>query len=162
MPPTALTLRFFSLPFITLIWLEELLQLRDRIFQKKEIISKIKIGKKEIEQDKVKAKLKKLINSYEYLRSLFISDATRINLVMNDDRLSFSEAFRIKQKLIDIGMRIDTVIINKSQNNEVPEKVKSQFQYTKKVMFPLSSQDLSGYEALDEYANSVAGICLSN
>jgi arsenite-transporting ATPase len=162
MPPTALTLRFFSLPFITLIWLEELLQLRHRIFQKKEIISKIKIGKKEIEQDKVKAKLKKLINSYEYLRDLFSSDATRINLVMNDDRLSFSEAFRIKRKLIDIGMRIDTVIINKSQNNEVPEKVKSQFQYTKKVMFPLSSQDLSGYEALDEYANSVAGICLSN
>ena len=162
MPPTALTMRFFSLPFITLIWLEELLQLRDRIFAKKEIISKIKIGKKEIEQDKVKAKLKKLINSYEYLRDLFSSDATRINLVMNDDRLSFSEAFRIKRKLIDIGMRIDTVIINKSQNNEVPEKVKSQFQYTKKVMFPLSSQDLSGYEALDEYANSVAGICLSN
>ena len=39
MAPTALTLRFFSLPFITLIWLEELLKLRDHIFSKKEIIS---------------------------------------------------------------------------------------------------------------------------
>ncbi|MGD9301161.1 MAG: ArsA family ATPase, partial [Desulfobacterales bacterium] len=39
MAPTALTLRFFSLPFITLIWLEELLKLREKIYAKKEIIS---------------------------------------------------------------------------------------------------------------------------
>ena len=38
MPPTALTLRFFSLPFITLIWLEELLNLRNGIYEKKEIM----------------------------------------------------------------------------------------------------------------------------
>jgi arsenite-transporting ATPase len=41
MAPAALTLRFFSLPFITLIWLEELLTLRSQIYKKKEIISKI-------------------------------------------------------------------------------------------------------------------------
>ena len=49
MAPTALTLRFFSLPFITLIWLEELLKLRSAIYKKKEIISKIKIAGREIE-----------------------------------------------------------------------------------------------------------------
>jgi arsenite-transporting ATPase len=162
MPPTALTLRFFSLPFITLIWLEELLQLRERIFAKKEIISNIKIGRKKIEQDKVKAKLRLLIYSYDYLRDLFISDAIRINLVMNDDELSFSEAFRIKRKLMDIGMKINTVVINKSQNSRIPKEVKSQFQNQKKVLFPLSSKELLGYKTLKEFANSVAGICLSN
>jgi arsenite-transporting ATPase len=68
MAPTALTLRFFSLPFITLIWLEELLTLRSQIYKKKEIISKIKIAGREIEQDKVKAKLKSLIGNYEHLQ----------------------------------------------------------------------------------------------
>ncbi|MGD8725772.1 MAG: ArsA family ATPase, partial [Desulfobacterales bacterium] len=56
MAPTALTLRFFSLPSITLIWLEELLKLRNKIYAKKEIISKIKVFGKEIEQDKIKDK----------------------------------------------------------------------------------------------------------
>ena len=32
MPPTALTIRFFSLPFITLIWLKELLKLRQLLY----------------------------------------------------------------------------------------------------------------------------------
>ena len=52
MAPTALTLRFFSLPFITLIWLEELLKLRSQIYAKKEIISKIKIGAKQSSRTK--------------------------------------------------------------------------------------------------------------
>ena len=78
MAPTALTLRFFSLPFITLIWLGELLKLREKIYAKKEIISKIKIGRKEFQQDKVKAKLQSLIQEYEHLPDRFKCDATRI------------------------------------------------------------------------------------
>jgi hypothetical protein len=69
----------------------------DYVPTKKEIISKIKLGRREIEQDKVKAKLEILIHSYEHLRDHFISDETKINLVMTNDRLSFSEAFRIKK-----------------------------------------------------------------
>ena len=151
MAPTALTLRFFSLPFITLIWLEELLKLRNQIYAKKEIISKIKIGTREIEQDKVKAKLELLINNYRHLRDHFMSEATKINLVMNNDRLSFSEAFRIKKKLKDIGITIDSVIINKAQSNEVPDKVQDEFNNQKIALFPLSSKSLLGYKAINEY-----------
>ena len=151
MAPTALTLRFFSLPFITLIWLEELLKLRDHIFAKKEIISKIKIGRRQIEQDKVKAKLENLINNYEHLRDHSISDATKINLVMNNDRLSFSESFRIKNKLKDIGINIDSIIINKTQNKEVPDEVRDEFNSQKIALFPLSSKSLLGYNAINEY-----------
>jgi len=112
MAPTALTLKFFSLPLITLIWLEELLKLRRQIYEKKEIISKIKLGKKEIEQDRVKEKLGVLIVNYEHLRDHFISDHTKINLVVNVDKLSFSEAVRIKRKLADINIKIDHIVIN--------------------------------------------------
>ena len=136
MAPTALTLRFFSLPFITLIWLEELLKLREQIYAKKEIISKIKIGRKEIEQDKVKAKLELLIDNYEHLRDHFMSDATKINLVMNNDKLSFSEAFRIKKKLKDIGINIESVIINKAQSKAVPDEVRDEFNHQKIALFP--------------------------
>ena len=151
MAPTALTLRFFSLPFITLIWLEELLKLRDHIFSKKEIISKIKIGRRQIEQDKVKAKLELLINNYDHLRDHFLSDETKINLVMNNDKLSFSEAFRIKKKLIDIGIHIESVLVNKSNSKAVPDEVRDEFNSQKIALFPLSSKSLLGYKAINEY-----------
>jgi arsenite-transporting ATPase len=154
MAPTALTLRFFSLPFITLIWLEELLKLRKKIYEKKEIISKIKVGKRQIEQDKVKAKLEGMILNFAHLRDRFRSEATRIHLVMNTDRLSLAEALRIKQKLADIAIQIDTVIVNKSQATQIPPEVTREFDRQKNVMFPLASQKLLGYEALKRYIAS--------
>ena len=154
MAPTALTLRFFCLPAITLIWLEELLKLRNKIYAKKEIISKIKMFGKEIEQDKIKDRLNLSIHEYEHLRDHFTAAKTRINLVMNDDDLSFSEAFRIKQKLKDIGIDIAAVIINKMHHNKIPAKVKDEFNTQKIALLPLSAKNLLGYEVLNEYINS--------
>jgi arsenite/tail-anchored protein-transporting ATPase len=151
MAPTALTLRFFSLPFVTLIWLEELLKLREKIYAKKEIISEIKIGRKTIQQDKVKAKLEIMIQQYEHLGEHFKSDATKINLVMNNDKLSFSETFRIKKKLNDIGIHIESVLVNKLNSKAVPDKVRDEFNNQKIALFPLSSESLLGYKAINEY-----------
>ena len=154
MAPTALTLRFFSMPSITLIWLEELLKLRNQIYQKKEIISKIKIGKKEIEQDSVKIKLEQLIKSHRILRDLFRSDTTRLNLVMNNDGLSFSEAVRIKKKLMDIGIQIDRIVVNKVKENQISEDIKKEFENEKIVLFPFADKGLTGYSALNEFVDS--------
>ncbi len=151
MAPTALTLRFFSLPFITLIWLEELLKLRSAIYKKKEIISKIKIAGREIEQDRVKAKLKSMIGNYEHLQQHFLSETTRVNLVMNNDKLSFSEAFRIRQKLTDIGIKIDRIVINKLKENESTPEIEKEFKEQKIGKFALAPNGLSGYAALTEY-----------
>ena len=151
MAPTALTLRFFSLPFITLIWLDELLTLRSQIYKKKEIISKIKIAGREIEQDRVKAKLQSLIGNYEQLQQQFLSDTTKVNLVMNNDKLSFSEAFRIRQKLSDISIIIDRIVINKLQQDENTAEIEQEFKEQKIGRFPLAANGLSGYAALTEY-----------
>lgn len=151
MAPTALTLRFFSLPFITEIWLGELLKLRSQIYKKKEIISKIKIAGKEIEQDRVKAKLKSMIGEYENLRREFLSDTTRINLVMNNDKLSFSEAYRIRQKLSDISIGIDRVVINKLNPDESTAKIENEFKEQTIERFPLAPKGLCGYAALKDY-----------
>ena len=151
MAPTALTLRFFSLPFITEIWLEELLKLRSQIYKKKKIISKIKIAGKDIEQDRVKAKLKSMIGEYENLRQEFFSDTTRINLVMNNDKLSFSEAYRIRQKLSDISIGIDRIVINKLNPDESTAEIEKEFKEQTIGRFPLAPKGLSGYAALKDY-----------
>jgi arsenite-transporting ATPase len=151
MAPTALTLRFFSLPFITLIWLEELLTLRSHIYKKKEIISKIKIAGREIEQDRVKAKLESLIGNYENLQQQFLSETTRVNLVMNNDKLSFSEAFRIRQKLSDIGIAIDRIVINKLSQDESTVEIEKEFKEQKIGKLRLSPAGLTGYNVLKNY-----------
>jgi arsenite-transporting ATPase len=151
MAPTALTLKFFSLPFITLIWLNELLNLRKTIYEKKEIISKIKIGKKEFERDKVQSKLEVLIHNYQQLRDLFLSDAVNINLVMNNDKLSFSEAIRITQRLNDIGIHLHQVIINKARDEEIPEEIRCGFKNQPIALFPYSSKHVLGLQTITEY-----------
>jgi arsenite-transporting ATPase len=158
MAPTALTLKFLSLPLITLVWLKELLKLRTQIYEKKEIVSKIKIGKKEIEQDKVKAKLETLIDNYEHLRDHLMATNTKINLVMNVDQLSFSEAVRIKNKLSDIEVRIDRVVINKLEDGQSTNAITSEFSDQKICSFPLSEKDLSGLEELNAYIDANLGI----
>jgi arsenite-transporting ATPase len=151
MAPTALTLRFFSLPFITLIWLEELLTLRSQIYKKKEIISKIKIAGRVIEQDRVKAKLETLIGNYENLQQQFLSDTTRVNLVMNNDKLSFSEAFRIRQKLSDISIHIDRIVINKLAQGESTDEIEKEFKGQKIGKLRLAPAGLTGYNVLKNY-----------
>ena len=151
MAPTALTLRFFSLPFITLIWLEELLKLRSAIYKKKEIISKIKIAGKEIEQDRVKAKLESLIGNYEHLQAHFLSETTKVNLVMNNDKLSFSEAFRIRKKLTDIRIAIDRIVINKLGENESTAEIEKEFKDQKIAKLRLAPAGLTGYDVLKNY-----------
>lgn len=151
MAPTALTLRFFSLPFITLIWLEELLTLRSQIYKKKEIISKIKLAGREIEQDRVKAKLESLIGNYENLQQQFLSETTRVNLVMNNDKLSFSEAFRIRQKLSDIRIKIDRIVINKLAQDENTAEIEKEFKEQKIGKLRLAPEGLTGYAVLKNY-----------
>jgi arsenite-transporting ATPase len=158
MAPTALTLKFLSLPLITLIWLEELLKLRCQIYEKKDIISKIKIGKKEIEQDRVKEKLQVLISNYEHLRDHLIANKTKINLVMNNDKLSFSEAVRIKKKLSDINMHIERVVINKLNREENTDTIKAEFKDQKIFSYPFSKDSLSGLEALNQYIDTNKGL----
>jgi len=154
MAPTALSLRFFSLPFITLIWLEELLKLRNSINAKKEIISKIKIGLKEVETDKIKTRLDILIDRYQNLSSLFQSPRTKINLVMNDDRMSFSEAFRIKDKLLEIGIHIDNVVLNKMIDNKVSDDITDTFDHQRIVVFPLASASILGCRSIENYIDT--------
>ena len=151
MPPTALTLRFFSLPAITRIWLDALLKLRRQIYEKKEIVSKIQFGSREIEQDKVSSRLTDMISVHHRLRTELTGGSTQINLVLNPDRLSFAEARRICGKLEEINMQVDALLINKVTEQSRLDEIEAEFSDFPIHRIPLSPVELSGLGALETH-----------
>ncbi len=155
MPPTALSLRFFALPAISLKWLEQLYELRKAINKKKEIISQLKVGKKELETDKVLYQLSKLMVTYRKFQALFTADSTAINLVANPEKLSLNEAERTIKKISDIELSVSHLILNKLDasksfllENELLNRLKS-------LKFYSSSIPLLGLENLHSYISEM-------
>lgn len=153
MAPTAVALRFFSLPFTTLAWVAQLLKLRELICRKKEIISRIQIGKMTSERDRIKAKLQSLVARYTRLQDLFRSDTVRIQLVMNPDRLSLAEARRIHENLAGLGIRVARIVVNKATAEAPPGGIAREFQQQPIALMPAASSDLIGLPALQAYVS---------
>jgi arsenite-transporting ATPase len=154
MAPTALTLRFFSLPAITLTWLGELLKLRNEICRKKEIISKIRIGTCELESDRVRSKLETLIAGHTRLRDLLLAESAWIHLVLNADRLSLAEALRIRTRMAEIGKPIHRVVVNKCPGARVPEAIAEAFPTEKKALQSrYEGAGLQGLATLEAFVN---------
>ncbi len=153
MPPTALTLKFLGLPRLSRLWLEKLLELRNAIIKKREIITKIKLGKKEFERDKILNKLNKQVEDYNEIINEFEDGKTTIlNLVANPDKLSFSESELIINNLKQFNLQIGNLIINKIQEENSIAEIQKKFHQQKIQVFPLSSTPLIGLKALHDYS----------
>ncbi len=151
MPPTALSLRFFALPAISLKWLEQLFELRKAINKKREIISQLKVGKKELETDKVLSQLSKLMNTYRKFQALFSAESTAINLVANPEKLSLNEAERTIKKIRDIELFISHLILNKLDTSKSFLLENESLKQLKLLKFYSSSIPLLGLENLHSY-----------
>lgn len=155
MPPTALTMKFFMLPFVSETWLKELLKLRNKILEKKEIITKVKFGEEEVERDKIKNKLTELMDRYKSLEENFQSENTKTDIILNYDMLSFRESKRIKKKLNKKNLEINRLIINKVKNRsnmkEIKKKVKREFEHDCVSIYKYSDIELRGYDNLEKY-----------
>ncbi|WP_158945675.1 ArsA family ATPase [Pseudodesulfovibrio cashew] len=155
MPPTALTTKFFNLPQLSLIWLEHLQDLRSEIIRKKELITKIKLGKKEIECDKVASRLTQQNEFFTELRGLFRSpDRCSVNLVVNPDRLSFAEAERIDTAMGEMGMELANVIMNKVAEGAAWDGGSSLLSSHRVRPLPLSPVPLIGSDTLGDYLDA--------
>ena len=77
---------------------------------------------------------------------------------MNNDKLSFSEAFRIRQKLADIGIKIDRIVINKLKYNENTTEIEKEFKEQKIGKLLLAPEGLTGYEVLQDYIEAHAEV----
>lgn len=152
MAPTALSLKFFSLPTLSLIWTNHLLALRKEIIKKRELITKIKLMKKEIETDKALSRIEQSIREYTALKQLFENPKlTKVNLVLNPDLLSLAESKRILEGLEAINIPLSQVIINKMQKDSSINHIVKEFNGIPLLKFPLSDIPLIGLEKLLQF-----------
>jgi len=151
-PPTALTLRFLALPHTSLLWLKELKEFRELILHKKEIITRIRKRKKNtvVEKDPVMLKIDTLIQTYEEFLNLFKdTSVTRFFLVMNPDKLSFSESIRIRDTLKEFGMSVYSVILNKYSGEEsFIRQLEKEFRGSKIFKMEKQDKEIVGMEFL--------------
>ena len=110
MPPTSLSLRFFSLAQLSVIWLDKLIDLRHKIINKKNLIDKVK--KDTPEQDKVLLNLLKQKEKYKKLNDILLQSTIRI--VLNPEPVSISESVNLLDKLEALGYKNIVIHVNKS------------------------------------------------
>ncbi|MEN6296772.1 MAG: ArsA family ATPase [Rectinema sp.] len=124
-PPTALSLRFLSMPTISGLWVKELSKLRETILEKRSTLvrlnpeSPVKESCLDKDDDKVYGKLSTIRQRLSMLEHLFQKESF-INVIVNPDELSVTEALRIKDELDRLEIPISTICLNKKGvlNNE--------------------------------------------
>lgn len=152
MAPTALSLKFFNLPTLSLIWINHLLALRKEIIKKRELITKVRLMNKEIETDKVLSRIEDSIQEYTTLKELFEDpDLTKINLVLNPDQLSLAESKRIVEGLGAINISLSQVIVNKMQENSSMDHINREFKGIPLLKAPFSETPLIGLDVLTRF-----------
>ena len=151
MPPTALALRFFNLPGLTLVWLEKLIHIRRQILEKKNIIETVKTGKERSTHDQILDQLFRLRNDYESLSNRFnLKHQSSVFVILNDDQLSLAESLDIKDRLLTQNIIVKRFIFNKIQGrrDELSEKSSG---ISPLSVLPLSPEQLLGVELLNKY-----------
>ena len=152
MPPTALGLKFFTLPTLSLIWIEQLLALRKEIIKKRDLITKVKLIKKEVETDKILNKINEMKKDYQNLKNIFEDcEQTHINLVLNPDKLSLAESTRIVEALHDINITCSQIINNKMQLHSSCDDINTTFSDIPICQCPYSETQLIGLTNLEQF-----------
>jgi len=152
MPPTALALKFFGLPAVSLVWLEQLLRLRDEILKKKEIISSVKLGRSVKETDKVKNSLLKQKERYQRLLRFFREkEECKINIVSNDDPVSLAESGRIAEFFRELSVAPHALIVNKRRDGSPEKDIPKALQTLPRIVLPAEPAPLVGQETLKRF-----------
>ena len=154
MPPTALALKFFGLPWLSLKWISSLVELRQTILEKRQIISRIQFGPKELEGDKILRKLQKELLLYESIKSEFQDpNVTEINLVLNTDKLSLNESVLIQESLAEYELTLSRLIVNKWRDQDLKD-IEVIFKNVPFQKFPTSDKELVGLENILKYLDN--------
>ncbi|GAB4363961.1 MAG: ArsA family ATPase [Spirochaetales bacterium] len=132
-PPTALTLRFLAMPTISMIWVRELQEMRERILKKRQTILSLNPeahvikGSSRVEDDRIYGKLSGIQTRLSWLHQLF-KENSYLTVIINPDNLSLAEAVRIRHELEKLDVPIDSVCFNKAPSDGAcGEEVKQSF-----------------------------------
>ncbi len=146
MPPTALALKFFALPQLSLLWLENLVRLRSEITEKQEIISKLSLGKKTFERDRVMQNINNQQKHWQNIDTLLKNKNLSIPVVVeNPDQLSVAETQRIIEKMNNLKMPP----LKKALNNSTEKTLEDYYLVVKK------SQEIIGLTNLEELVTTI-------
>jgi arsenite-transporting ATPase len=152
MPPTALSLKFFNLPHLSLRWLQKLSDLRNEIIIKRELITSVKMGTKDFETDKILKNLESQVKRYKQLHSAFQnSNQTNIRLVVNPDPLSLKESLEIIKNLKSIDLNISHIILNKYSDKD--KQILKSFSKYHISHLPVFDKDPVGLNNLSEFCH---------
>lgn len=141
MPPTALTLSFFALPAVSLLWLDKLLTLRLEIAEKEKIITLLRLGGKTMERDRVIQNIRGQKARWSKLQKIFVSKKFIPVIVKNPDVLSQAETRRIYARLQDLNISKTLTFQNKSS-----EQISNDVDFS----FPFC-ENLIGLDSLKSY-----------
>jgi len=122
-PPTGLTLRFLALPWITMTWIDRLMQIRRDILEKRHTIYRIRgiLDDKETilnydeNDDDILKRLKTLKGNYQALSTVLQGKDCGVVLVYNPDTLSLKESKRLINGLYELKLPLRLLINNKIQ-----------------------------------------------
>ncbi len=117
MPPTALSLSFLALPRISLLWLQQLHTLRREIQEKQKMITRLRLGRREMERDRVMENINRQTEHWGK-RAEILGDTvqTRFLVIENPDPLSALESKRIENRLQELGYGAPRRVVNKAEN----------------------------------------------
>ena len=153
MPPTALSVKFFILPTLSRIWIEQLEKLRNEINKKKNIVSTVRYGKKEHGRDKILNRILTMKENYIKLEALFRDmQTTTISVVVNNDSLSVSETQRIVADLLANDLHIKSVVWNRVES--VDGLPQFSIANNDPLFIPASASHLTGIESLETFLSS--------
>ncbi len=184
-PPTGLTLRMLVLPFVNMVWLEKLLQLRRAILERRKAITRVTGEQPEAtiagrrvripvteEEDPVYRELKKMLKENTWLvERLRNREKTRILIVVNPETLPVLEASRALETLRRHGLHATHVVVNKvlalkhspreleariREQEKALEMIRKVFTGMRIAMVPLMEKEPRGLEMLQRYAHHIA------
>ncbi len=154
MPPTALSMRFFNLPVLSLTWVEHLEKLRKEINDRKEIISRIKFAGKTFERDRILKRIHEIKADYLQLNTIFNDPAqAAFYAVANEDRLSVAETGRIIEQLAGLSISLKGVICNNrgATTGTGDQPFEDHFPSLPVEKIPFSESPLIGMDALEAH-----------
>jgi arsenite/tail-anchored protein-transporting ATPase len=149
MPSTALALRFFQAPGVSLFWLEKLLTMRRQIIHKRKELAAH--TEKDGENDKVYDSLIHQFSYYDQLqRELTDEKKASIYIIVNNDSLSRLEGQRLRKNLLETGIENFNLVMNMACSNTKEWRDETTGRLYKGYALPASDSRLQG-AALDEY-----------
>lgn len=154
MPPTALSMRFFNLPVLSLTWVEHLEKLRKEINERKEIVSRIKFAGKTFERDRILKRIHEIKADYLHLNTIFNDPAqAAFYAVANEDRLSVAETGRMIEQLAGLSISLKSVICNNrgATTGTGDQPFEDHFPSLPVEKIPFSESPLIGMDALEAH-----------